>query len=169
MKLSEIKALLPRLDKLVFLLEDGKLVPRHFHVTEIGAVTKHFIDCGGTARTEKRISFRLWVTDDTDHRLEPGKLAHVIALSERQLALQDGEIDVEYQNGTIDKYTLDFDGYHFLLKNKTTICLATESCGIAGKPKPQPGEPVPGRETNSIGCCLSACIIQRGARWQKPI
>jgi hypothetical protein len=50
MKLSEIKAVLAGADNVSFKLEDGTSVPEHFHVTEIGAVSKHFIDCGGTIR-----------------------------------------------------------------------------------------------------------------------
>ncbi len=137
MQLSAIKTLLPDLTELVFQLEDGTQVPRHFHVTQIGAATKHFIDCGGTIRTEKVISFQLWDADDHDHRLEPGKLAHIIALSEQRLRLEDGEIEIEYQSGTIGRYALDFDGQHFLLRNKATACLSGESCSIPEKPKKQ--------------------------------
>ena len=46
MKLSEIKNTLGQLDKIAFMLPNGKLVPSHFHVTEIGKISKHFIDCG---------------------------------------------------------------------------------------------------------------------------
>jgi hypothetical protein len=51
MKLSQVKLLLPSIDKLQFKLENGQLVPAHFHITEVGKVSKHFIDCGGTIRT----------------------------------------------------------------------------------------------------------------------
>lgn len=47
MKLSEAKSKLKQLEKIAFQLPNGDLVPTHFHVTEIGKVTKHFIDCGG--------------------------------------------------------------------------------------------------------------------------
>ena len=33
-----------------FILPDGDHVPAHFHLTEVGHVTKNFIDCGGTIR-----------------------------------------------------------------------------------------------------------------------
>ena len=52
MTLSEIKNKLNKLDKIGFQLPNGKLVPNHFHVTEVGKITKHFIDCGGTVRNE---------------------------------------------------------------------------------------------------------------------
>lgn len=130
MKLSEVKPILNMLEKVVFKLEDGTFVPEHFHVTEVGQVTKHFIDCGGTIRKEKVVSFQLWYANDLDHRLNAKKLLNIIALSERKLGLEDGEIEVEYQNQTIGKYHLAFDGQHFILQNTNTACLASDKCGI---------------------------------------
>lgn len=69
MKLSEIKSQLPQLSQLTFFLPDGTSVPAHFHITEVGQVTKRFIDCGGTLRDEKSINFQLWEDGDYDHRL----------------------------------------------------------------------------------------------------
>jgi len=130
MKLSQVKALLPTLDNVQFQLENGTFVPEHFHVTEIGMVTKHFIDCGGTIRNEKSVNFQLWNANDFDHRLKPTKLLNIIELSEKQLGIEDTEIEVEYQSDTIGKYALDFDGENFILKSKTTACLASDKCGI---------------------------------------
>ena len=59
MKLSEIKTILKKAVQIQFELPDGELVPRHFHVTEVGKVTKHFIDCGGTVRNEEVANFQL--------------------------------------------------------------------------------------------------------------
>lgn len=84
MRLSAIKQLLPELDNMKFQLEDGAFVPEHFHVTEVGMVTKDFIDCGGVIRHEKVVNFQLWNADDYEHRLKPDKLRHIIQL----LALQ---------------------------------------------------------------------------------
>lgn len=130
MKLSEIKAHLMHLDKIAFQLPDGSLVPRHFHVTEVGKVSKHFIDCGGTVRKEEVANFQLWDSYDYDHRLHPEKLIHIIELSEKILGLGDLEIEVEYQGATINKFLLDFDGTNFLLTTTQTECLAKEKCGI---------------------------------------
>lgn len=130
MKLSEIKVILPNLTNVTFQLEDGSFVPEHFHVTEVGVITKQFIDCGGTVRDEKVVSFQLWDADDYEHRLKPRKLLNIISLSERKLNIGDYPIEVEYQSGTIGKYDLDFNGTHFILKNKLTACLAQESCGV---------------------------------------
>lgn len=130
MKLSDIKQILPTLENVEFQLENGNYVPDHFHVTEVGTITKHFIDCGGVIRNEKTVNFQLWNANDFEHRLKPAKLLHIIKLSEEKLHIEDSEIEVEYQNGTIGKYDLEFNGKNFILKNKTTACLAQDSCGI---------------------------------------
>lgn len=130
MKLSEIKQILPTLENVEFQLENGTFVPEHFHVTEVGIITKHFIDCGGKIRSEKVVNFQIWNTNDFEHRLKPNKLLHIIKLSEDKLNIEDFEIEIEYQNETIGKYDLAFNGKTFVLQNKTTVCLAQDSCGI---------------------------------------
>lgn len=71
MTLSETKYALEGLERLAFVLPNGQHVPSHFHVTEIGKIDKHFIDCGGTERHESVINFQLWNANDYDHRLHP--------------------------------------------------------------------------------------------------
>lgn len=147
MKLSEIKEILSTLDNVEFKLENGTTVPEHFHVTEIGQINKKFIDCGGVIREEKIINFQLWNANDFDHRLKPSKLLNIIKLSEDKLGIEEGEVEVEYQEGTIGKYDLDFDGSQFILKNKFTACLAEDSCGI-----PQEKQKIK-LPTLGSGCC----------------
>jgi hypothetical protein len=130
MKLSEIKKQLSALETVNFELQNGTSVPEHFHVTEVGVVTKHFIDCGGTERKEKVANFQLWNANDFEHRLKPQKLLNIIKLSEEKLGMEDLEIEVEYQDSTIGKYDLDFNGKNFVLVSKQTACLAFDSCGI---------------------------------------
>lgn len=130
MKLSEIKKVLATVETVNFELPDGSFVPEYFHVTEIGQIIKSFIDCGGTVRKESTVNFQLWNANDFEHRLKPKKLLHIIELSEKTLNIEDQEIEVEYQNTTIGKYGLGFDGKNFLLLNKQTACLANEKCGI---------------------------------------
>jgi hypothetical protein len=130
MKLSEIKKLLSIAETVSFELQDGTMVPENFHVTEVGEVTKHFIDCGGTVRNEKVANFQLWDANDFDHRLKPQKLLNIIELSENILGMEDLEIEVEYQLNTIGKFDLDFDGKNFVLVSKKTACLASDACGI---------------------------------------
>ncbi len=59
MKLSEIKNYLKNRTQIAFQLPNGELVPNHFHVTEVGKITKHFIDCGGVIRNEEVANFQL--------------------------------------------------------------------------------------------------------------
>lgn len=135
MKLSEVKSVLQSLKTIGFQLENGTLVPSHFHVTEVGKITKHFVDCGGSIRHEEVISFQLWNADDYDHRLHPEKLLEIILLSEKALGLGDLDIEVEYQENSIGKFGLDFDGTNFLLTTKQTDCLAKDQCGIPEEKK----------------------------------
>ena len=130
MKPSEIENILTKIKKIVFELPNGELIPKHFHITEIGKVTRHFIDCGGTERKEEFINFQLWNADDYEHRLSSNKLLEIINLAESTLNLNDIEIEVEYQSDTIGKFGLDFNGTNFLLTNKQTDCLAKDKCGI---------------------------------------
>jgi hypothetical protein len=130
MKLSQVKKILKSVEAVNFVLADGTPVPEHFHITEVGLITKNFIDCGGTVRKETMVNFQLWDANDFDHRLKPQKLLNIIELSEKVLGIKDFEIEVEYQVGTIGKYDLDFKGNDFVLLNKTTACLAQDHCGI---------------------------------------
>lgn len=154
MKLSEIKNKLNKLDKIAFQLPNGEIVPNHFHVTEVGKITKHFIDCGGTVRNEEVVNFQLWNANDYDHRLHPEKLLSIIELSERVLGIEDLDIEVEYQGNTIEKFGLDFDGKNFLLTNKQTDCLAKDKCGIPDeKPKVKLSDLKNKSCTPGSGCC----------------
>jgi len=136
MKLEEVKSALEHLETIAFQLPNGELVPNHFHVTEVGKITKHFIDCGGTVRNEEVVNFQLWNANDYDHRLHPEKLVNIIELSQKTLDIGDLEVEVEYQGQTIEKFALDFDGTNFLLTTKQTDCLAKDQCGVpAEKPK----------------------------------
>ncbi|MBE0391517.1 DUF6428 family protein [Flavobacterium sp. PL002] len=130
MKLSEIKKQLATLENVTFQLPNGTYVPENFHVTEVGLITKNFIDCGGKVRKETVVNFQLWNANDLEHRLKPKKLLDIIELSEKILGIEDHEIEVEYQAGTIGKYDLGFNGTDFVLLNKLTACLAEDACGI---------------------------------------
>lgn len=152
MKLSKLKTILPTLENVEFQLENGNFVPEHFHVTEIGQITKNFIDCGGVIRTESVINFQLWNANDFEHRLKPTKLLNIIKLSEEKLAIGDFDIEVEYQNETIGKFDLDFNGNHFVLKNKTTACLAEDACGIPTEKQKKNLSELTTCSPNS-GCC----------------
>ena len=156
MKLSQIKEILATVEAVNFKLPNGTSVPEHFHVTEVGLITKNFIDCGGTVRNETVVNFQLWNANDFEHRLKPQKLMNIIQLSEKVLGIQDYEIEVEYQDTTIGKYDLDFNGTDFVLVNKQTACLAQDQCGIPQE-KPKVRLSDMNNETNcctpNSGCC----------------
>ena len=130
MNIAEMKQSLAGLEAVNFRLPDGAYLPAHFHVTEVGLVTKHFIDCGGVERRETVANFQLWEAGDYDHRLAPQKFLHILTLSERILGREDLDIEVEYQQATIGKFGLAFDGQDFVLTPKQTACLAQDACGI---------------------------------------
>lgn len=146
MKLSALKGLLKQVSQLDFTCPDGTPVPRHFHLTEIGVISRQFVDCGGTTRTQKTVSLQLWVSDDLDHRLSPSKFEKIIALSERQFVQEDMDIEVEYMvvsqgsaivstpEGanwqTVGRFGLDFNNGVFVLTPTRTQCLAGDLCGI---------------------------------------
>ena len=157
MKLSDVKQILPTLENVEFQLENGTFVPQHYHVTEVGMITKNFIDCGGVIRTEKVVNFQLWNADDFEHRLKPNKLLNIIKLSEEKLGIEDFEIEVEYQSDTIGKYDLEFNGKTFVLKNKTTACLAQDACGIPSEKQKKNLTEFSANQTTACtpggGCC----------------
>ena len=130
MKLSEIKTALSEVNEVTFTLPNCKQVAPHVHVTEVGNIQKHFIDCGGTIRKESVINFQLFTASDYDHRLSAQKLSSIIQLSEEQLGLENLEIEVEYQGDTIGKYGLEFKDGVFILTSTLTDCLAKDKCGI---------------------------------------
>ncbi|MEE9439504.1 MAG: DUF6428 family protein [Saprospiraceae bacterium] len=149
MKLESFKSVLSSLKTLSFQLPNGDLVPSHFHVTEVGKITKNFIDCGGVIRNEEVVNFQLWQADDYNHRLHPEKLIHIIELSQQKLDIGDLEIEVEYQGETIGKFGLENDGNNFLLITKQTDCLARDKCVVPEKKE------IIGIPVISNSCCTS--------------
>ena len=148
MTLYQLKEQLQQQTALAFELPNGSLVPNHFHVTEVGKVTKHFIDCGGMIRKEEVVNLQLWEANDYDHRLRPEKMLQILTLSEKAFNLQDLEIEVEYQGSTIQKFGLDLKGNNFLLTQKQTACLAQDACGVSEAKVEAANSCAPGS-----GCC----------------
>ncbi len=154
MKLSEFKTALQGAESLNFQLEDGTAVPAHFHITEIGRVTKKFIDCGGTLRDEERVTFQLWFDEDFHHRLSAEKLMSIIKIGEEKIGLPNIDIEVEYQSTTIGKYSLQKGDFGFILANSQTACLAPDKCGIpVKKESKQLVDLVKGSCDPKSGCC----------------
>ena len=150
MKLSELKTHLREQEHVNFVQPNGYFIPRHFHITEAGLTTKHFVDCGGTLRTEKVLNFQVWVANDTEHRLTAEKLGKIIATAEKHFGNEDLEIEVEYQTETIGRYGLDTQGENLQLIAKQTDCLASEHCGVSSTALPQVEKVCCGSTAN---CC----------------
>ena len=132
MNLSTFFEHLDEVDDLTFVLPNGTHVPPHFHLTEVGLVTKKYVDCGGTQRDEQVISFQLWSADDYDHRLAPCRAYGIVERAQEALGFGNLEMEVEYQSDTIGRYGLGFAQGRFQLTAKRTDCLAKDKCGIPG-------------------------------------
>lgn len=153
MLLSAFKQKLGEIETLEFQLPDGQFVPAHFHITEIGNVSRNYIDCGGTLRQENKLNLQLWVSSDSDHRLAPDNLLNILQLAEKQLGFSNEELEVEYQQSTIGRYELAFNGTVFQLINTQTACLAPDQCGIPQE-KPRVRVTVGGLSCDpNSGCC----------------
>ena len=153
MLISAFKQTLRELDTLKFQLPNGEFVPAHFHITEVGNITRNFIDCGGVQRQENKLNLQLWVASDTDHRLDPTNLLNILQLAEKQLGNSNLEVEVEYQQSTIGRYKLAFNGAVFQLINTQTACLAPNQCGIPQE-KPRVRVTASGLSCNpNSGCC----------------
>lgn len=151
MKISEFKQILTGQTELNFLTPDGQTIPQHFHITEAGAITKHFVDCGGTERIEKVINFQIWIANDTEHRLAPLKLLKIIDIATPLFKNEDAEVEFEYQMETIGKFGVAYNNGTFQLTPKYTACLAQDQCGI-----PQEKIKVPLGEKAPASCCTPA-------------
>jgi hypothetical protein len=119
------------------MLPDGSFVPSHFHITEVGRVQKDFIDCGGTTRTSTACVLQIWVADDTQHRLDTTKLAHIIQLAAPLFPSTNLPVETEYDfaNGTMSQLPVTHAevtpaGLLLHLGTKHTACLAPDRCGI---------------------------------------
>ncbi len=157
MKISDLRNHLNNVTELNFKLPNGTSIPAHFHLTEIGLITKHFVDCGVSIHLDKWASLQIWVANDTDHRLQPEKFLKIIDNSEKIIGTEDLEVEVEYQSDTIGRYGLEFDGSNFILTVKQTDCLAQDKCGIPQqKPKVLMSELTNSNQsccTPGGGCC----------------
>ena len=139
--------------RLLLQLPSGEYVPAHFHVTEVGRVTKDFVDCGGTQRSEQTCVLQTLVANDVEHRLRADKLLQILELTSRLELPAEIPVDFEIQGNTIQMFSLDqcrIDDSHMTLTlaAKQTACLAPDRCGI--------GEALPTLDSSCCGesrCC----------------
>ena len=123
MKLSDFKKTLQTIHSVRFQTPIGTDVPAHFHITEAGLTTKHFIVCGGTTRKESVVSMQLWTADDFEHRLTAVKLTGILKKASPLFGNEDLDVEIEYQSVTIGRYGVKFESPYFQLVSKQTeIC-----------------------------------------------
>ena len=139
MTLTELKTCLetrPELN-LAIALPDGRRVPAHYHVTEVGHIAKRFVDCGGTFRASETCLLQTYLgsAKDDGHRLTAGKLAQILGLAQSILPSGELPVEVEYEDGVISQFPLIGAGLvgdelTLQLGLKHTDCLAKAQCGI---------------------------------------
>lgn len=135
MKVHEFKALLEaNRDKLFALqLPGDKAVPQAFHITEVGFVSKTFIDCGGKVHTVQTCQLQAWIGPDVDHRIEAGKMADILTKSAAIVPHEFLELEIEYEDEVISQYpvaeaVVTEDAVTLYLTHKHTDCLAKDLC-----------------------------------------
>jgi len=114
-----------------FVLPNGDYIPSHAHVTEVGHVTRSFIDCGGQTGKEEKILLQTHVGDDADHRLRSDRFSKILELGNRVIPSADLDVDVEYDCCVIAQYPVaearpDGEHLNLILDRGRTRCRARE-------------------------------------------
>jgi hypothetical protein len=134
-KLHELKQVLKKNSGKRFLLQlpNQIAVPQCFHITEVGLVTKTFIDCGGTTHSVQTCQLQAWIGPDTDHSLEAGKLAKILEISSSVIPHEFLDVEIEYEDEVISQYPVveaivTGETVTLNLTAKHTDCLAKDLC-----------------------------------------
>ncbi|RYX82407.1 hypothetical protein EON83_19535 [bacterium] len=150
MKLAQFKALLESNRNKQFLLQlpNGKTVPQAFHITEVGFVSKTFIDCGGKVHTQQTCQLQAWLGPDVDHRIEAGKMADILTKATAIIPHDFLDLEVEYEDEVISQYpvadaNVTETAVTLVLTTKHTDCLAKDLCFVPAGDSCAPGS----------GCC----------------
>ena len=133
MKLSDLQSALEQYPGTLprFILPDGDFIPVHAHVTEVGYVTKNFIDCGGVTGKSETVLLQTHVGQDTGHRLKSDRFAKILRLGERVLPHNHLEVEVEYDCCVVAQYPVTEvrpadEHLDLILGKRRTQCLAQE-------------------------------------------
>ncbi len=123
---------------LTVLWPDGDPIEAHFHVTEVGRVQKHFVDCGGTVRRTVTCLLQTWVGDDVDHRITAGKLLKAFDHGAAVLGTDDLPVELEYEACNVIQFKVvaverEADRFVVRLAGKHTDCLARDVCVPAAR------------------------------------
>jgi hypothetical protein len=114
-----------------FVLPDGDYIPAHAHVTEVGHVVRHFIDCGGLTGKEEKVVLQTHVGNDTEHRLRSDRFAKILELGNRVIPSADLNVDVEYDCCVVAQYPIaearpESEHLNLILRRGRTQCRAQE-------------------------------------------
>lgn len=114
-----------------FILPDGGQIPPHVHLTEVGHVTKNFIDCGRATGSEETVVLQTHVGNDTDHRLRADRFAQILSSADRVVPRGDLEVEVEYDCCVVSQYPVletrvSGERLEIILGRKTTHCRERE-------------------------------------------
>ena len=123
-------------------------VAAHFHLTEVGKISKDFIDCGGVRRSSEKCVLQTYVANDVEHRLAPSKFLGILEKASVLGFGDETEVEIEVQGATIETYSVadvvNENGFLILRANPIqTACLAPDACGL------------PVSSGQSSGCCSS--------------
>ena len=114
-----------------FILPSGDYIPAHAHLTEVGHVVRHFIDCGGLTGKEEKALLQTHVGNDTEHRLRSDRFAKILELGNRVIPSADLDVDVEYDCCVVSQYPIaearpDGEHLNLFLRRGRTQCRARE-------------------------------------------
>jgi hypothetical protein len=135
MKFGEFKQLINQKPdrEIVIYLPNNEIIPKHFHLTDIGTITHNFIDCGGVVGQNSWVQMQLWVADDIEHRITTTTLDHILHQSQEILNdVNSHNVVIEYQTsgGSATKYDIKnieiTDTFNIHLANVNTTCLEIE-------------------------------------------
>jgi Family of unknown function (DUF6428) len=140
MHLNELKTILrshpsacPR-----FTFPDGNQIPTHFHITEVGHVTRRFVDCGGVLHDRSDTCLiQTWLGEDLNHRLTAGRFAKILDLGAQLLPSEDVPVEVEYDCCVVAQYPIESvqrkgNVLELKLADKHTDCLSRRRRKIDG-------------------------------------
>lgn len=116
-----------------FYLPNGNQIPEYFHLTDVGSVFRHFIDCGAQVRDESYVQIQLWLGKDIDHRLNGETALKILSQSSVVLNklpnLQKTDVIIEYKEELTSQYPIERIEHtdqeiKIYLKSSETQCLA---------------------------------------------
>lgn len=116
-----------------FYLPNGNQIPAHFHLTDVGSVFRHFIDCGAQVRDESYVQIQLWLGKDIEHRLKGETILKILNHSKVVLNklpnLPNTDVIIEYKEVLTSQYPIAHieqidQVVRVYLKSSETQCLA---------------------------------------------